>query len=62
MVVRIVGMVIGVTPVTGIPLSFVSYGGSNMLTNMIGMGIVLSIAMRNKEQSRVRTPRKAIAL
>ncbi len=39
-------MVIGLMPVTGIPLPFVSYGGSNMLTNFIGIGIVLNVHMR----------------
>ena len=35
-----------IMPVTGIPLPFISYGGSNMLTNMIGVGIVLNVYMR----------------
>ena len=30
-------MVLGILPVTGIPLPFMSYGGSNMLTNMMGL-------------------------
>lgn len=41
-------MVIGLTPVTGIPLPFVSYGGSNMLTNMIAIGLVESVTMRTR--------------
>lgn len=41
-----VGMTIGLMPVTGIPLPFVSYGGSNLLTNMIGVGIVENVWMR----------------
>ena len=41
-------MVIGLTPVTGIPLPFVSYGGSNMLTNMIAIGLVESVTMRSR--------------
>lgn len=41
-----ISMVIGLMPVTGIPLPFVSYGGSNMLTNFIGIGIVLNVYMR----------------
>ena len=41
-------MVIGLTPVTGIPLPFVSYGGSNMLTNMIAVGLVESVTMRSR--------------
>lgn len=42
-------MVIGLMPVTGIPLPFVSYGGSNMLTNFVGIGIVLNVHMRRNE-------------
>lgn len=42
-----IGMTIGLMPMTGIPLPFVSYGGSNMLTNMIGVGIVLNVYMRH---------------
>ena len=42
-----IGMTIGLMPMTGIPLPFVSYGGSNTLTNMIGVGIVLNVYMRH---------------
>lgn len=38
-----VGMCIGLMPVTGIPLPFISYGGTSLLTNMIAIGIVLSV-------------------
>lgn len=41
-----VGMVIGLLPVTGVPLLIFSYGGSSTLTAMIGIGIVLGIRMR----------------
>lgn len=41
-----VGMVLGLMPVTGLPLPFVSYGGSNLLTNMIAIGLLLNICMR----------------
>ncbi|MEX2101177.1 MAG: rod shape-determining protein RodA, partial [Actinomycetota bacterium] len=41
-----VGMVIGIMPITGIPLPFVSYGGSAILTNFIAVGLLLSIHMR----------------
>jgi rod shape determining protein RodA len=43
-----IGMNIGLLPITGIPLSFVSYGGSNLLINFIILGIVQSIAVREK--------------
>ncbi|MCC5813436.1 MAG: rod shape-determining protein RodA [Leptospira sp.] len=41
-----VGIVIGLLPVTGVPLSFVSYGGSHLLMSMIAVGIILSIKLR----------------
>jgi rod shape determining protein RodA len=41
-----VGMVIGIMPITGIPLPFVSYGGSSMLANFIAVGLLLNIHMR----------------
>ncbi len=41
-----VGMTMGVMPITGIPLIFLSYGGSSLLTAMIGIGISLSIYIR----------------
>lgn len=43
-----VGMTLGVMPVTGIPLPFLSYGGSNMVTNMIAVGLVENICMRRR--------------
>ncbi|WP_461252199.1 FtsW/RodA/SpoVE family cell cycle protein, partial [Treponema sp. R8-4-B8] len=41
-----VGMTMGIMPITGLPLLFMSYGGSSVLTSMIGIGIVLSIYIR----------------
>ncbi|MCR5217518.1 rod shape-determining protein RodA [Treponema sp.] len=41
-----VGMTIGIMPVTGIPLPFLSYGGSALYTNMIAMGLLMSIHSR----------------
>jgi len=43
-----IGMTIGMMPVTGIPLPFVSYGGSALLTNMIAVGLVLNVGMRRQ--------------
>jgi rod shape determining protein RodA len=39
-----IGMNIGIMPVTGIPLPFMSYGGSHILAEAIGLGIILSMA------------------
>jgi rod shape determining protein RodA len=44
-----IGMNLGLMPVTGIPLPFISYGGSSFLTLMLGMGLVESVAMRHKK-------------
>ena len=43
-----VGMCMGLLPVTGIPLPFISYGGSSMVTNFISVGLVMSVAYHNK--------------
>ncbi|MGE5676783.1 MAG: rod shape-determining protein RodA [Pseudomonadota bacterium] len=43
-----IGMTIGLMPVTGIPLPFVSYGGSSLLTNMAAVGLVLNVGMRRQ--------------
>lgn len=45
-----IGMTIGLMPVTGIPLPFISYGGSNLLTNMIAVGLVLNVWMRRHQR------------
>jgi rod shape determining protein RodA len=44
-----IGMNLGLMPVTGIPLPFVSYGGSSLLTLMLAIGLVESVAMRRKK-------------
>ena len=44
-----VGMNLGLMPVTGIPLPFVSYGGSSFLTLVLGVGLVESVAIRHKK-------------
>ncbi|MGZ3768930.1 MAG: rod shape-determining protein RodA [Bdellovibrio sp.] len=41
-----VGMVIGLLPIVGVPLPLLSYGGSSMLTTMVGLGLVSSVAYR----------------
>ena len=47
-----IGMTMGIMPVTGIPLPFISYGGSNLLTNMIGVGLVLNVNMRRASKKK----------
>ena len=52
-----IGMTIQLLPITGIPLPFISYGGSSLWSLMVGIGVVLSIhfhqrqTMPNKEES-----------
>lgn len=60
-VVENIGMVIGLLPVTGIPLPFMSYGGSNMLTNMMGLGLVMNVVMRDRQKKNQlrETPARA---
>ncbi|QKG84910.1 rod shape-determining protein RodA [Kroppenstedtia pulmonis] len=45
-----IGMTIGLLPVTGLPLPFISYGGSALTTNMLGVGLVLNIGMRRNSE------------
>lgn len=44
-----VGMAIGIMPITGIPLPFLSYGGSSMLANMLSAGLLLNINLRREK-------------
>ena len=44
-----VGMVMGIMPITGIPLLFLSYGGSSLLTSMICIGLVMNIYRHKKD-------------
>ena len=41
-----IGMVIGLFPVVGVPLPFFSYGGTSMITSMVGIGLLQNISMR----------------
>ena len=41
-----IGMTIGIMPVTGIPLPFMSYGGSALITNYLAVGILINIALQ----------------
>ena len=56
-VVENIGMVIGLLPVTGIPLPFMSYGGSNMLTNMMAIGLDENVIMRARQKESHRRVR-----
>ena len=42
-------MVLGLLPIVGSPLPIMSYGGSSMLATMIGLGIVMSTKIYNRQ-------------
>jgi rod shape determining protein RodA len=42
-----IGMVLGIMPVIGIPLPFITYGGSSMISLLFGMGILQSVRMHS---------------
>ena len=49
-----VGMTMGIAPITGIPLPFVSVGGSAMIANLAAMGVLLAIHARGRASRRRR--------
>jgi cell division protein FtsW len=49
-----IGAVVGVLPVTGIPLPFVSFGGSALVTTMLASGILVNVASRGRAPARSR--------
>jgi rod shape determining protein RodA len=49
-----VGMTMGIAPITGIPLPFVSVGGSSMIANLAAMGVLLAIHARGRLARRRR--------
>ena len=46
-----IGMCLGLMPVTGIPLPFISYGGTSVMTMLAGIGLVMSVSYHNKPRS-----------
>ena len=48
-----VGMCIGLMPVTGIPLPFITYGGSSLITNLIAVGLIMSVDYHNKPRTAI---------
>ena len=43
-----IGMVSGLLPVVGVPLPFISYGGTSLVTLLLGFGILMSIQTHKK--------------
>lgn len=48
-----IGAAIGILPLTGIPLPFISQGGSSLISNLIGVGLVLSMAYQNQVNKEI---------
>lgn len=55
-IVENIGMTIGLLPITGIPLPFLSYGGSNFVTNMAGIGLVLNVVKNRSSATAINVP------
>ena len=53
-------MVIGCFPVTGIPLPFISYGGTSLLTNVISVGLIWGAVISGREKSDIEERRRMI--
>lgn len=60
-VIENIGMTIGLMPITGIPLPFLSYGGSNMLTSIAGIGLVLNVVRNRSTTVETLTPQMEIS-
>ncbi len=59
-----VGMCLGIMPVTGVPLPFVSYGGSSMFASMLAVGLLVNISRRSASAPAARllpAPRRTLA-
>ena len=54
------GAVIGVLPVTGIPLPFISFGGSSLVITLAAMGILMNIALQERSARRPSAPRRRL--
>jgi cell division protein FtsW len=54
------GVVTHILPTTGIPLPFVSYGGSALIMNLIGIGVLLNISQSPRGQAVARNPLRLV--
>jgi cell division protein FtsW len=46
-----IGMVSGILPVVGVPLPFISYGGTSLIVNMVAAALLLNISKRNYKET-----------
>lgn len=60
-VVENIGANIGLLPLTGIPLPFISAGGSAMVSNLIGVGLILSMKYHTQEKQPSLKAKRALA-
>lgn len=51
-----IGAVTGILPLTGIPLPFISQGGSSIVSNLIGVGLVLSMSYQHLLEEELKNP------
>jgi len=56
------GTVTQILPITGIPMPFISYGGSSLIVNLAAVGLLLSIAVENERESTSRRRRSRVRL
>lgn len=49
-----IGAAIGILPLTGIPLPFISKGGSSLISNLIGVGLILSMAYQREKANELK--------
>ena len=49
-----IGMTVGLLPITGITLPFVSYGGSSLLSYMLMVGIIINISLKKDRTYKYR--------
>ncbi|WP_161496943.1 FtsW/RodA/SpoVE family cell cycle protein, partial [Streptococcus suis] len=61
-----IGAATGILPLTGIPLPFISQGGSSMVSNLIGIGLILSMSYQftlfDEAQTRQASSYKKITI
>ena len=55
-----IAMVIGCFPVTGVPLPFISYGGSSLITNMIALGLIWGTTVQSLAETDLKERRRRI--
>ena len=56
-----IGAVVGLLPVSGIPLPFVSFGGSSLVITMLATGILVNVARQGRSRDRRRGTRAVAA-